>query len=96
MCPCVWPQVLFQVALMILKFLEAPMLGCRDEAEAIKILNDFLANIGKKAAQEYKVQQEEETVKVWGGGGREGVRERRRGGKESDGGREGGRKGVRE
>ena len=37
---------------------------CNDEAEAIKILNDFLANIGKKPAQESKVQQDEEAVKV--------------------------------
>ena len=58
--------MLFQVALMILKFLEAPMLSCRDEAEAIKILNDFLANIGKKQTQENKVQDEDETVKVRG------------------------------
>ena len=49
---------------MILKFIEAPLLQCRDEAEAIATLNDFLAELGKRPAQETKVQQEEETVKV--------------------------------
>ena len=57
-------QVLFQVALMILKFIEAPLLNCSDEAEAIAVLNDFLAELGKKPAQENKVQQDEEAIKV--------------------------------
>ena len=56
--------MLFQVALMILKFIEAPLLASNDEAEAIAKLNDFLAELGKKPAQEAKVQHEEETVKV--------------------------------
>ena len=55
--------MLFQVALMILKFIEAPLLSCNDEAEAISVLNDFLADLGKKPAQESKVL-DEETVKV--------------------------------
>lgn len=57
-------KVLFQVALMILKFIETPLLSCNDEAEAISILNEFLANLGKKPSQENKVQQDEEAVKV--------------------------------
>ena len=57
-------QVLFQVALMILKFIEQPLLECKDEAEAIAVLNAFLANIGKKQAQENKVQDEDPKVTV--------------------------------
>lgn len=49
---------------MILKFIETPLLSCNDEAEAISILNEFLANLGKKPSQENKVQQDEEAVKV--------------------------------
>ena len=62
-CNIPFSQVLFQVALMILKFIEAPLLVCNDEAEAISVLNDFLANLGNKAAQESKIL-DEETVKV--------------------------------
>ena len=75
---------------MILKFIEAPLLQCRDEAEAIAILNDFLAELGKKSAQESKIQQEEEAVKVregedgGEGGGREGEREGGEGGRERE------------
>ena len=62
-----WPhhpmQVLFQVALMILKFIESPLLSSSDEAEAIGKLNEFLAELGKKASQENKVELEEE-IKV--------------------------------
>jgi hypothetical protein len=47
---------------MILKFIEVPLLVCNDEAEAISVLNDFLANLGNKAAQESKIL-DEETVK---------------------------------
>ena len=73
---------------MILKFIEAPLLQCRDEAEAIAILNDFLAELGKKSAQESKIQQEEEAVKV-----REGEDGGEGGGREGRGGGEGGRRG---
>ena len=51
------------MALMILKFIEAPLLSSSDEAEAIAVLNDFLSNLGKKTNQEPKVL-DEETVKV--------------------------------
>ena len=61
-----WTQVLFQVALMILKFIEAPLLSSKDEAEAIAKLNEFLAELGKKPAQENKVELEEEVkVRAW-------------------------------
>lgn len=36
-------QVLFQVSLMVLKFVETDMLASTDEAEAIAILNDFFS-----------------------------------------------------
>ena len=58
-CYTPYTQVLFQVALMILKFIEQQLLASRDEAEAIKVLNDFLSNIGKRTTQEVKVQDEE-------------------------------------
>ena len=51
---------------MILKFIEAPLLSSKDEAEAIGKLNEFLAELGKKPAQENKVELEEEVkVRVW-------------------------------
>ncbi|CAI8043673.1 TBC1 domain family member 9, partial [Geodia barretti] len=56
-------KVLFQVALMILKFIESPLLSSSDEAEAIGKLNEFLAELGKKASQENKVELEEEIKK---------------------------------
>lgn len=49
---------------MILKFIESPLLSSNDEAEAIGKLNEFLAELGKKASQENKVEMEEE-IKVW-------------------------------
>ena len=48
---------------MILKFIEAPLLASKDEAEAIGKLNEFLADLGKKPSQESKVELDEE-VKV--------------------------------
>ena len=55
--------MLFQVSLMILKFVEQAILSTGDEAEVIAIINDFLSNIGKKASQDSKIQDEEH-VKV--------------------------------
>ena len=49
---------------MILKFIDSPLLSSNDEAEAIGKLNEFLAELGKKASQENKVELEEE-IKVW-------------------------------
>ena len=43
---------------MILKSVEQPILSSTDEAEAISIINKFLASIGKKPKHE-KVQGED-------------------------------------
>ena len=45
---------------MILKLIQKPLLLARDEAEAIAVLNEFIANIGKKHPQESKIQSEEQ------------------------------------
>ncbi len=46
---------------MILKFIEQPVMVCKDEAEAIAVLHEFMSNLGKKPTVENKVPDEEVT-----------------------------------